>query len=753
MVRSPSERSAPRSDRVPAFLLVAILTLGVLLVLPTGAAQGPGSDTHPPRDTSLLEGVQNVQTLIEDPKGDEEIFFGDVAGPETPWSASGDILSLSVAETSTRLLFSLKHRGYDSTASQTSEYMFGAEHSCRLSFSVDGDVNTTYRLEIIGDRFLDGGDLRYGASASVRSVLEEDDGRTQYASDHLGNPPAALVAGDHLEAVFEKTWLSTGKHASAPGEERAPPQAGTELTGFDLSCTRRFAFIGYSDDIDSENVQPYRIMVASANEHIRLHLDGATQTTDATGTPMDALTAVPGKTRTAVVGIENLQARKIIVNLTTRTDDGDGGSLDGWKITLVPTLEVRARNLTEARLVVVPPADAAHRSGGWLHIDARVLGRDAVATRTIRLVANAPLGPDNDILHFHPAPADSGCFLGCDRDLVETPVRLLGPWGGRFILNPLEDDPLHPDDAGDGSPVPFLSDSDLSGGLDMPLAQPIRFDPERPITVTLGLSSKVPRDIDVEVLLFSDDDIWVGGAKAETAVDAAPQDVSLDIRVREEALDVCCMLWALLQVRETGPAAIMGNAWVAHVGLHPDRSQIALPLLEHFEPELQVTDGRAFPTIQLVGKQDPESFVNPGKRTVFDLQLVNEGTERDDLQVDIDLSDPRWAARLEPCCRYRLDPGGTAPFSLILQAPADAGEGEVVIANLSAKSRNDSEVRTSISLRAIVTDGIGIEDEDYIPSEESVEPLDETRESPTVPPVALAIGLVAIAAMRRRRLP
>lgn len=680
-----------------------------------------------PRDTPLMEGTMNGRQMIEDPEGDTEISILGEDVPPGDGDAPVDILSLHTAETETHLVFDLKHRGYPELEGTTSQYTI-SQAWCEVEFSVNGS----------GDR--------YGIILYYMMFLNEpyaswsyfytrhDDGWAEWYDE----APSALVADDHYEMIARKDSIRVG------ASERSL-MAGDKLTELTTSCWRNTPslFISYEDH--SEGTGSYPITIAPRTSEISLEMP---EVGDAVGVPA-------GENTKLQVLVENLADRKLLVNITAEVVDEDGKPIPGWSVRSAATLEVRSNATTPATLMVSADPDAPHRSGGTLKVVAFPLGFEAKAILSKQIFASVTPSPEQDTLYFHWSPdAFDWCVGLCIGGGTDLPVQALSGQYNVFMMNVLQEDPEFSSSPKDSDTIRLFPYEPTFAMTDVPMGKPLRLDPEGFLELTTSLKTDLPGEYDLSVTIWLHEG-WARTSKTVTLTDSFTEHTLL-FPVTDEMIDVPRGGFIGLEIdvwERTTPISVttgttMGIDW------NPGESRLTLPLVDVPSPKMNVTDGRALPTISIGNQSDREEYVNPGKSVAFDLWLTNEGTEKDTLRVTSKMSKQGWKVAFEPGNNYDLEVGKTAPVCVLVSAPADALEGDIANLTLTAASRLDEAVSTEIDLTLIVTDGVEFESEGCreVSEEEYVAPtLDDTKDSPIASPFWV-LSLLALGLISRRRI-
>jgi hypothetical protein len=170
-------------------------------------------------------------------------------------------------------------------------------------------------------------------------------------------------------------------------------------------------------------------------------------------------------------------------------------------------------------------------------------------------------------------------------------------------------------------------------------------------------------------------------------------------------------------------------------------------------PVERVGNATAAVGVGLYPQTDTEDFLNPGKTKLLPFLIVNEGDQaaRHDVHVEADAEG--WEVTVKPGASFQLAPGASVNATLMVQAPADAKEGDTARVRLAVQRPGD-EAASETSYTMIVTTGVQIEDEkdtyrDDPDATAKVAAPDEGGDSPGVPGVAVLAGAGLALALRR----
>ena len=329
------------------------------------------------------------------------------------------------------------------------------------------------------------------------------------------------------------------------------------------------------------------------------------------------------------------------------------------------------------------------------------------------------------------------------------------PARGFGYMNTLEDDPadsgvpVHP--SGLSIEVPGFVHSwyvplepGLEMGLDLDLARLGTFT--IPISSPLLLQSQAT--VTVELVYgrsagFLDDGVVIAHAEPIGPVDILPQSTHLfegDL-IADPAGDrlpyvLGKNLELVVRLGTLTPTIVGDEQPAIAPGAH-----LRLPLLEYHDPvddALRALDG---PGLSPLGAQ--ERLVNPGEAVVFPFSLANPADEERAYHVELSGANMEWGSL--PSNHITVPAHGTASGSLVVRAPAGAGDGDRADLIVQAYSTADPAARGLLRLLAEVDTGADHPDDTAVAADL------EKKDSPAPAAWLLAVALAALALAQRRR--
>lgn len=571
-----------------------------------------------------------------------------------------------------------------------------------------------------------------------------------------------------LRAYVPKSSLM-GKDTVGRSYDPGPAQPillgpGSQLSGF-IVYSRGGVFFGYVSDRmpDGGSAGPYVMAHPAANDRVRLALYTG-QNAEGEANPyypgsefqfptvadFPNVPVTPGTTTPVQVAVMNQNAGKRILQLRAELVDVEAASK--WEVRIVPSITVPGEQARVVNLVVNATSNLQHLESTVVRVQAKSAGfSDEFGSLKLRLVAAVPPSPQRHDLFLHAANRYTGggfCF----------PQGACG--GPRYWLNTLEKDPRGNLDQGvfmrsSGTNLVNGVDYSLTFTLDAALQTDVVLATNQEALAEIRFSSQIPvqsgtvrvQVIAGEALVGEGSGPWTGSAPASVKLtplaDASriPKGSLIQLRI---VLSVPLASGGVTTFGIITPQVI------------PQGSKLTLPVIPDPQPKERVVipAGPAFITFSAEG--DTEDFVNPGRMKVFEATVVNEGVQEDVVSIAFTKNPDSWYVDLKPGSSYRLKPGESATFGVLVKPPRDAKEGERGEIVLNATSQADPSALAQLLLTAIVTEGVEIPDEseNYTADEDTALAVQEEAQGKSPGPAALG-ALVAVggaAWMGRRRL-
>ena len=556
-----------------------------------------------------------------------------------------------------------------------------------------------------------------------------------------------------------------GKDAVA-GVDRQPAGLagllpGTRLTNFVVNARANFPYFNTDRMPDAGTKGPYILAHPAANDRIRLRLTNAVPTICPGGggcvQDYPQVAVSPDSTALVQVSVENLNGNKRIIDLDAAPLEKDAAK---WEMRVLDKVTVPGSETRVVNLIVNVSRTAEHRESILARVTAKSLGfSDEIGSLRIRLVASIPPSPRAGDLFLHARSTQSSSVSICTGGICGQGSTL--PW-----MNTLEKDPRGTGDAG----IPMRQSS--FGGLateaeyltvfrmDTPLNADLVLNPNDRVNGAVHFRTQYPMSGTVTIQLLSDT-LTVGSGNAPYNANG-PTTVSFAPLADAARVAAGTTLTARIILR-AGPTTIIGPLTTQlNPQIVPQGSKITLPVIPDPTPKnIAIPLGPAFLTLS--PKNESEQFVNPDKIKVFQVTLVNEGVQEDLVTITPEIAvegvqgDPDWYMDLRPGSKYRLKPGDSATFGVMVRAPEKAAEGDQARIMLNATSSVDPGALAQAFLTAIVTRGVEMEDEgeNYTVDEDTIEhyevEADGGSPAPTLIMVVTALSLAALGRRSRRR--
>lgn len=685
---------------------------------------------------SLLADAIHEEVVIDDPSGDAATDFGGVPGAGTAVDGMADILSLSMGESESHFMLAWQHREYDETFWAVTATAAG-QYYCGASFIVDGHDSLLYRA-------FWGSQINIPAEGGLYGYVYRTDMSGERRDYEYDFDAVVGFANERVEFTFSKDFVvAKGKQPLAVGDRIAVQEAYCYYAPAALFAGGHYDRAGpeYGSTLGGK----YTVRAASGSESLALAFASEAYNAD----PDLPISLAAGKTSRLVVDVTNKQDHKALVSIAAGLVGPSGETLPDWSVAVANHIEVPAETTVPLSVIVTAPNGTDVGPAGALWLEAKPLSDETAATLR-RSIAVAPeLGPELRTLHAYNGYREDCLFcLGIDMPAV---VDASMDW---LVLSARDDDPRYDRSDVEDAPLNVFRFTDIGMAMLDPTATVTALDPDGTIDVDVVLSTDVERELYFEVEVVADwYDVYLGGTSGTVAIGTERSAIRFEVPVSDDekiVLPEGTTFQVYVYIYD-----VLGNIAEPAPQLYADGSSVTFPFVKPSTGSYALTDGRAIPTVTLRDGSDAEDYVNPGKKHVFEMALVNEGIEADVLEVELVADDADWRTRVEPGFRFKLEPGQRAPFSIVATAPTDAEEGDNVTIRVIARSANDEAATTEIVLALLVTTGIELDDQDYAAAgeDEHVAPyLDDAEESPGLPIVAILASLALLgAAVRRRR--
>lgn len=548
----------------------------------------------------------------------------------------------------------------------------------------------------------------------------------------------------------------------------------------DVFAQAQGGFGGFYDTApnDGPSPNPYSFKTDAANTKIRLALDvdpNEIIITEPTGpqggggfpgpaqsAPANQVSVTPGASTVVPIRVENTNSLKRIVNLTAALEDDAQAAK--FRLQLVPSVQVPAGEARVVNLIVNATGETQHRDTAAIVLRGTSVGfSEELAALRIIAVASVPPGPDRQTLYFHARE-------NTNQDPLSTAICLAFPFfcfGDRATwMNTLQTDSLaNIDDAMsvrdngffvfDGGNARF----DFEFELDTPLSSDLVMDTSGVITAVLSFNADqaFPADLSMDISTISGLEVAAGTAQgtlggSPVTITAVPLNDRERVSTSDEGLRVHFTVRASI----AGPGAASQLPNFAFV---PSESTLTFPFIE--DPNATIMNlpgGASVINLQLAG-EDSE-YVNPGDATLFNATILNEGTEADEADVSFTVSDAAWEVTILPAEKFNLEPGENVLIAVLLKAPKDAPENQIVQVTLNATSPKNPQGISQLRFTAIATTQIEIEDrsDEYVVSEDDKDNIAQQEKKNETPGAGAVLAFVALSVVglvvgRRRRDP
>ncbi|MBI2077152.1 MAG: hypothetical protein HYT80_02100 [Euryarchaeota archaeon] len=456
---------------------------------------------------------------------------------------------------------------------------------------------------------------------------------------------------------------------------------------------------------------------------------------------------VAGEETLVPISIANKAPSKRLLNLTAEVLSGG----EGWKYGLTPALTLGSGKSANATLrITAPRGGTGDANRATFRIAAAIMnepGRRSLVEASF--VAGPALDAGRSTFYLH-------------RGQTETVLAPTAYGESDAFLSRYETDPEARDDAGihagkrvgsgvSGFRFPFdffdggsLRDA-IPNAASLRKAEPIKGHFEFDVPIDLqGRATFTLTAGDGKVLLASGQkDIAFKAGKNVVDIDAA-------IAGPFERLGPSDLL--------SGDVLLASDPLVGFAGYFVSFADdfYMLPKTSHFtipvDREAEVIIRPDLPRVSLAAAEDTEAFVNPGRKTVFEVDLLNDDTKAQNLVLLVDNKTLEWDVQILPGTDLRLRANESARLGIIVHAPADAKEGTKLQLSIAARLRETNELLSLLRLSALATSGVEIDNETFEVAAEDARKL-ATPDGRSPFPMFVAVGAVlAVAALLRRRL-
>lgn len=182
-------------------------------------------------------------------------------------------------------------------------------------------------------------------------------------------------------------------------------------------------------------------------------------------------------------------------------------------------------------------------------------------------------------------------------------------------------------------------------------------------------------------------------------------------------------------------------------GLKPRASWIELPIEREPLPRVRVDVAK----LALVAHGDTETFVNPGRSAVFEVELRNEDRKRIDASILVQNVTAGWIVDVRPVQRVQLEPNRSVLLGVVATAAKELPEGANASFQLVVIDAPSGEPIGSLGFLLTATRGIDIPDQTFSPRPEDADLLTLRGKGSPAPawPLLAAVGLLVVWLRRR----
>lgn len=119
------------------------------------------------------------------------------------------------------------------------------------------------------------------------------------------------------------------------------------------------------------------------------------------------------------------------------------------------------------------------------------------------------------------------------------------------------------------------------------------------------------------------------------------------------------------------------------------------------------------PRVTLSPAEARDAFVNPGRVTVFNVDLRNEDAAEQTVEVSLRNRSAEWNVEIRPATRLAIAPQQSVRLGIVVTAPGDASEGSRLLFELVAQRPDEGLDLSALTFMVVATSGVDIENETY----------------------------------------
>lgn len=723
--------SPVRGDRsLSVILLVALVAPAILVALPVDAGS---------------HGAPGDRLVIDDPVGDPgPLGVGVEDNPAMTTYQHIDLVRVEVGDDDADTFeIVIGVAGIDPVVSAPAQAASGTDISCsvRWTYDHDDEAITYYYEASFSANNLIPGEPPDSFSTRFYYNYQDDNGGRGYSMSggftgfdvHYDEDTSAFIMSAQKD--FFPVW---------PGGQKA--SLGDTLVLQVVTCRTDVALYGsMSDSIEVDDNSTYSFSDPGPGREVHVRFAGDPEPEPASSGREWRPPNERATTPVASVGSGISTSLEIVV--ANRADSKQLIQLDaafteevppGWNMTLAPSVLLDAGDERRLSLIVKAPKDAQAFDEHPIRVTAESAVDGQIGSTSRILLVTPVLDHEHNTFHIHTQDPNTN-------DPLFEAVSVVAPIY-QVTASLSEDLPGF-----DNEPAPVGRLLYWGGGSTLaPLVLEAQLDVETPVDVALAFDGDATREVDVQISLSSDETGTLFSDRRAVPGDGVTE-LSLPLLGEEDiVLPAGTQLYFTLRL---GPEEVNDDP-MSEITFDASRSSFTLPVLEHDEDRV-TTDGRFLPTLALAPDEERVTYVNPDKEYAFDLLLANEGVESDDVTVQVTpVNTTGWEAQIMPGKTYRLTPGNSTPFAMVIRAPAEGEEGERARFDVRAVSKEDPDVYTRLRLEAILTTGVELDEKPYQERDGQHAPLqDDKQEAPGAGSllfVAIVAGLFMAARWRRR---
>ncbi|MBI2077154.1 MAG: hypothetical protein HYT80_02110 [Euryarchaeota archaeon] len=457
---------------------------------------------------------------------------------------------------------------------------------------------------------------------------------------------------------------------------------------------------------------------------------------------------IAGEENVLLVRVDNTAPHKRLVAFSAEVETtvGDGT----WTAEITPKATIPAGKTANLTLRLrTPTSGLSGMSAGEIRVVGRILTEGGlVAATSWSFTASPPLGDSHNRYFVHGFGVQQAGPQG-----IPLPGGLFGY--ASAALSRHESWPGAKDDEALPLQQPALSGNFMAGlyaaGADH-IPNAARFRAGEPITGTLVLDAPTSFDGSLRILLFYRANQPFADKASPVSIREGRHAYTFSLPPLPDAAGLTPSddrVGLFLQVSKSGLGAdhVTVLNRLDPLALVPRGSFFDLPLVRAV-PRSASGD---LPAVFLGPTEDLEAFINPGRRQVIEFDVRNEDPQSQIVTLSAENVTNDWTVTVAPGTEFALGSNESVRVGFLVDAPADAKEGEELVFLATARSSSDRRILSNYAVRLVATRGVDIENETFEADEDAANKLATNRSTPGVGAVAILCVVSGAFTLCRRR--